>query len=125
MTDSASDRIQGLSLLGPLIGVVAISAIKITTLILGYNIVKLGYEALLKGVEGKFDFGGKLNGKTELRLAASSPGLLFLLLGICLMAWAVFVDKPVSFPSLDFPVQQESHLARDNQELRPEPLPAH
>ena len=71
--------------------------IKIVAMIIGYRIVKLGYDALLRGIKGEFDFGGKVTGKIELKLLSASPGLFFVLFGSSIIIWSLAVSKPVLF----------------------------
>ena len=61
-----------------------ILAFKITTLVVGYKITKLGYDLMLKGITGGFEFSGQYAG-VKGGLISSSPGLLFLLMGVVLM----------------------------------------
>jgi hypothetical protein len=84
--------------------VLSVGIEKILALFLGYRIVKLGYDALVAGIQGKFDLGGKARGGFELRFVSASPGLLFVLLGTILIGWAIYVPKPVDLPDLKIPV---------------------
>ena len=61
-----------------------ITALKIIAVVVGYKIVKLGYNLLVKGIKGEFTFSGELHGFTA-DLRSASPGLLFLLLGCILV----------------------------------------
>lgn len=65
---------------------------KITALVLGYFIVKLGHDTLIKGVTGDIDFGFKGSGFTT-KLKAGSPGAFFVLAGAAIIMWALFVEK--------------------------------
>ncbi len=68
---------------------------KIVVFILGYLTIKLGYKLISSGVKGEFKFSANLGGvKTD--LASVSPGLLFVLLGILLIGFAVYVEKEVT-----------------------------
>jgi hypothetical protein len=67
---------------------------KIVCFILGYLTVRLGHQLIASGVKGEFKFSGSLGGM-KADLASVSPGLLFVLLGILLIGYAVYVDKPV------------------------------
>ncbi|MES2457390.1 MAG: hypothetical protein V4594_17670 [Bacteroidota bacterium] len=71
------------------------AGIKILCFILGYRTIKLGYQLMRDGIKGEFNFSGDYKGMKG-GLASSSPGLLFLLLGICLIAYAMAVDKTIS-----------------------------
>ena len=63
-------------------------AFKITTLVVGCKITKLGYDLMLKGITGGFKFTGEYAG-IKGGLISSSPGLLFLLLGVVLLCIGV------------------------------------
>jgi putative Ca2+/H+ antiporter (TMEM165/GDT1 family) len=75
----------------------SILIMKLTAIVVGYKIVQLGYEALIRGIKGEFDFGGKLTNHMEIKLLSASPGLFFVLFGSFIICWALFVEKPVSF----------------------------
>ena len=67
---------------------------KITCFILGYLTIHLGYRLIASGAKGEFKFSAELGGvKTD--LASVSPGLLFVLLGVLLIGYAMYVDKGV------------------------------
>jgi hypothetical protein len=87
--------------LGPITATLCGTAVKIFTLWLGDRITRMGYDALLAGVEGKFDFGGRIKKDIELRLVSASPGLLFLTLGVALMAWAIAAKVEVRGSSFE------------------------
>lgn len=67
---------------------------KIVCFILGYLTVKLGHQLIGSGVKGEFKFSADLGG-LKADLASVSPGLLFVLLGILLIGYAVYVKKDV------------------------------
>ena len=68
---------------------------KIVCFILGYLTIRLGYRLIASGVKGEFKFTAELGGvKTD--LASVSPGLLFVLLGVLLVGYAIYVEKGVS-----------------------------
>ncbi len=69
---------------------------KVTALILGYLIVKLGHDTLIKGVTGDIDFGFEGRGLTT-KLKAGSPGAFFVLAGAAIIMWALFVEKPFEY----------------------------
>ncbi|HEC15605.1 MAG TPA: hypothetical protein ENI99_03390 [Sedimenticola sp.] len=62
----------------------SITAIKITAFILGYLIVRLGHDTLIKGITGEIDFGFKGSG-IETKLKAGSPGAFFILAGAAII----------------------------------------
>lgn len=82
-----------------LASITAVLAMKLTAIVVGYKIVKLGYEALVRGIKGEFDFGGKITNQAEIKLLSASPGLFFVLLGSFVICWALFVEKPILFES--------------------------
>jgi hypothetical protein len=67
---------------------------KIVVFILGYLTVRLGHQLIASGVKGEFKFAAELAG-VKADLASVSPGLLFVLLGVLLIGYAVSVDKRV------------------------------
>lgn len=73
---------------------ISIVALKITAFVLGYLIVRLGHDTLIKGVTGEIDFGFSGSGfKTKLK--AASPGALFVLMGAAIIIWGLAVKKPM------------------------------
>ena len=66
--------------------------LKAMCFVLGYLIVRLGHDLLEKGVKGEFKFKASFSG-TKADLASASPGLLFVLLGVCLIGYAMQVSK--------------------------------
>lgn len=69
--------------------------LKIVVFILGFLIVKMGYSLIRDGVKGSFKFTTETKG-IKGALESSSPGLLFVLLGIILIGYAIFLDKGVN-----------------------------
>lgn len=66
---------------------------KLVVIILAYKTIKLGYDLLLRGVKGDFQFSSEISGyKADLRSA--SPGLLFVVLGCAIMAIAIVEKFP-------------------------------
>ena len=77
--------------LGALLAGTLVVLLKLVALIIGFKIIKLGYNLLIMGVKGEFKFNADLLGnKADLRSA--SPGLLFLLLGCMLCGWVVSIE---------------------------------
>ena len=75
---------------------------KITCFILGYLTIHLGYLLIASGVKGEFKFSAELGGvKTD--LASVSPGLLFVLLGVLLIGYAMYVEKGVTLEKKEQP----------------------
>ncbi len=76
------------------VNLVLLFLLKALALVLGYLCVRLGQQLISSGAKGEFKFSAEgLGAKTN--LVSISPGLLFVLLGICLMIYSVAVDKIV------------------------------
>ena len=88
-----------------LLSLVLVILMKIVCFILGYLTIRLGYQLINSGVKGDFKFATSLAG-FKADLASVSPGLLFVLLGILLIGYAVYVEKPVNV-NLPPPVVQK------------------
>jgi hypothetical protein len=69
-------------------------ALKTVALLLGFLTIRMGAKLISQGAKGEFKFSGKFLGMST-NLASVSPGLLFVLLGIVLMGYAVGVNKVV------------------------------
>ena len=75
--------------------ILSVTAIKITAFVIGYLIVKLGHDTLVRGVTGDIDFG--IEGKgLKTKLKAGSPGAFFVLAGAAIILWGLFVSKPLN-----------------------------
>jgi hypothetical protein len=70
-------------------------AMKIVCFILGFLTIRLGYRLISSGIKGEFKFSAKFGG-VKADLVSVSPGLLFVLLGVSLIACAIYVDKEVT-----------------------------
>jgi len=68
-------------------------------MVISYLIIRLGAQMLRDGVKGEFKFEGA-GGPGKASLTSASPGLLFVLLGVALAAYAMFVRQQVN---LDIP----------------------
>lgn len=68
---------------------------KIVCFILGYLTIRLGHQLIASGVKGEFKFSANLGG-AKADLASVSPGLLFVLLGVLLIGYAIYVEKGVT-----------------------------
>jgi hypothetical protein len=75
--------------------VVPILVFKLAVLWAGVSVVRMGYDLLLRGVIGEFKFQGGFKG-VKADLVSASPGLLFALLGVILLAIGTLTDKPFS-----------------------------
>ena len=63
----------------------------------------MGHDLLEKGVKGEFKFKGSISG-ARADLASASPGLLFLLLGVILIGYAMALNKGVQIVRPSTPV---------------------
>jgi len=70
--------------------------LKLSCFIIGYFIIRMGYNLIVRGIQGEFKFSSEFKGLKG-GLISSSPGLLFVLLGTCLIAFAMFVNKPFNY----------------------------
>lgn len=68
---------------------------KIAAIVIGYLIVRLGHDTLVRGITGDLDFGFKGSG-VETKLKSASPGAAFVLAGAAIIVWALAVQKPFS-----------------------------
>lgn len=75
--------------------ILSITAMKICAFVVGYLIVKLGHDTLIKGVSGDIDFGFS-GGGVETKLKSASPGAFFVLAGAAIIMWGLFVEKPIT-----------------------------
>jgi hypothetical protein len=74
---------------------VLIVVTKLVYCLVGFLTIKLGASLLREGVKGEFTFKTELHG-TKADLVSASPGLFFALLGTFVLAYGLFVDKPVN-----------------------------
>lgn len=89
---------------------ISILILKVTAFVLGYLVVKLGHDTLIKGVSGEIDFGFSGSGfKTKLK--AASPGALFVLMGSAIIMWSMFVEKPLK---IDYKPANETVQTQQN-----------
>lgn len=89
--------------------------LKITAFVLGFLIVRLGHDTMIRGVTGDVDFGFSGKG-LKLKLKSAVPGTLYVVAGAAIICWGLFVDKPFSF-SAQVPVTQEIGDELDQIEL--------
>ncbi|TWJ03528.1 hypothetical protein JN11_01074 [Mucilaginibacter frigoritolerans] len=69
---------------------------KIICFIIGYLIIRLGYNLIVSGIKGEFKFSSDYKGFRG-ALKSSSPGLLFVLLGAVLIAFTLFSKKTFEY----------------------------
>lgn len=81
---------------------ISILILKVTAFVLGYLIVRLGHDTMIKGVSGAIDFGFSGSGfKTKLKSA--SPGAFFVLMGAAIILWGLTVKKPMEIGPFNTP----------------------
>lgn len=90
------------------VGIAFNASIKIICFILGYKTIKLGHNLMREGIKGEFNFSADYKGFKG-GLISSSPGLLYVLLGILLIGYAMGVRKTVSMES-QVPIQNQRVL---------------
>ncbi len=73
---------------------ISVLVMKITAFVIGYFVVKLGHDTLIKGITGEFDFGFEGSGFST-KLKSASPGTLFVLMGAAIIIWSMWVEKPL------------------------------
>jgi hypothetical protein len=102
--------------------IISVTAMKISAFVIGYFIVKLGHDTLIKGVSGDIDF-GFTGGGVEAKLKSASPGAFFVLAGSAIIMWGLFVEKPISLslgPSVGHETQQAAaNTNGEEQENKP------
>jgi len=99
----------------------SILILKITAFVLGYLIVRLGHDTLIKGIAGQIDFGFKGSGfKTKLKSA--SPGGLFVLMGAAIIIWGLTVQKPMEIKGFYSPPKSGADAPATTDGSRPRPV---
>ncbi len=97
-----ADQIIGASTPVAVAFMLSVLALKITAFVLGYLIVRLGHDTLIKGVTGQIDFGFSGSG-FKAKLKSASPGALFVLMGAAIIIWGLTVQKPMEIKTLPAP----------------------
>lgn len=79
---------------------------KITAIVIGYLVVRLGHDTLIRGITGDLDFGFTGSG-VQTKLKSASPGAAFVLAGAVIIVWALAVEKPfdlqIGLPQAELP----------------------
>jgi hypothetical protein len=101
---TVADQVLGASTPVAIAFMLSVLALKITAFVLGYLIVRLGHDTLIKGVTGQIDFGFSGSG-FKAKLKAASPGALFVLMGAAIIIWGLTVQKPMEIKTLPSPAQ--------------------
>jgi hypothetical protein len=78
-----------------IVNTIAVLLAEITTLVVGYLLVRLGFELIRDGAKGDFNFTGDLRG-IKLGLASVSPGTLFALLGAVVIVVTLIQHRSVN-----------------------------
>ena len=71
-------------------------AMKAIVFVLGFLTIRMGHSLIRDGVKGNFTFTTEAKG-IKGALQSSSPGLLFILLGVGLIAYAMWLKQSVVF----------------------------
>lgn len=87
--------IETQSLIAYLVSLALVILMKSLCFILGYLTIRLGYELIATGVKGEFKFAASLSG-AKADIVSLSPGLLFVILGVSLIGYAIYVKNPVA-----------------------------
>jgi len=95
-----------------LISFALVVVMKIVCFVFGYLTIHLGYRLIASGAKGEFKFAASL-GSFKGNLVSVSPGLLFVLLGVLLIGYALFVEKGVDMTY--------NQLNNGKKQERPEP----
>ncbi len=99
---------------------ISVLALKITAFIIGFFVIKLGHDTLVKGITGEFDFGFSGSGiKTKLKSA--SPGTFFVLMGTAIIIWSMVAEKPLKINTKpEQTIEQTIPDTGDTEELKEE-----
>ncbi|WP_340111870.1 hypothetical protein [Maribellus mangrovi] len=84
---------------------ISVLVMKITAFIIGYLVVKLGHDTLVKGITGEFDFGFEGSGIST-KLKSASPGTFFVLMGTAIIIWSMVAEKPLRINTTPATVQE-------------------
>ncbi len=79
-----------------LTGIILQFVLKLVCFVLGFLTIRLGYDLIKAGVKGEFTFKGELGGASA-DLRSVSPGLLFVLLGVVLIGYGMWVPKETRY----------------------------
>ncbi len=99
-----------------IINIITNTIVKLICFYLGYLIIKLGYNLLSEGIKGNFKFTANHSGFKG-GLISSSPGLLFVFLGVLLIGYAMSITKSNSLKTYE-----ERKKIEPNTKLKDTPL---
>jgi hypothetical protein len=85
--------------------ILSVLVLKVTAFVLGYLIVKLGHDTMIKGITGQIDFGFS-GGGVKAKLKSGSPGAFFVLAGAAIIIWGLLVQKPMDIKYTPPPEQK-------------------
>lgn len=84
---------------------ISVLVMKITAFVIGYLVVKLGHDTLIKGISGEFDFGFEGSGFST-KLKSASPGTFFVLMGAAIIIWSMVAEKPLRINTTPETIQE-------------------
>jgi len=93
--------------------ILSVLVLKVTAFVLGFLIVKLGHDTMIKGVKGDIDFGFSGSG-VRAKLKSGSPGAFFVLAGAAIIIWGLLVEKPMSIKYTPVADQQKIETKTDS-----------
>lgn len=99
---------------------ISVLFLKITAFILGYLIVKLGHDTLVKGITGEFNFGFTGSGFSA-KLKSASPGALFVLMGTAIIIWSMAVEKPFKVEAVPSETKESKTIVPHSEQKDPIP----
>lgn len=105
--------------------IIAATCIRIVAFVIGYKVVVLGHDTMVRGIRGEFQLEAESSGQ-HLRLQSGIPGLLFVLLGSGIVLYAVFVRQPIGLDysdsrAISAPATVSGHQRPANQSVRNAP----
>lgn len=122
-TDDAMQQLLRMSSPVAITFILAVLVLKVTAFVLGFLIVRLGHDTMIKGVKGDIDFGFSGSG-VKAKLKSGSPGAFFVLAGAAIIIWGLLVEKPMSIkyaPAADQPKVETAVDAKPPGKLIPVP----
>jgi hypothetical protein len=111
--DDAMQQLLRLSSPVAITFILSVLVLKVTAFVLGFLIVKLGHDTMIKGVKGDIDFGFSGSG-VRAKLKSGSPGAFFVLAGAAIIIWGLLVEKPMSIKYTPVADQQKIETKTDS-----------
>ena len=112
-SDSAVQQVVSASSPVAITFILSVLVLKVTAFVLGYLIVRLGHDTMIKGVKGEIDFGFSGSG-VKAKLKSGSPGAFFVLAGAAIIIWGLLVEKPMSIKYTPVADQQKIETKTDS-----------